>query len=169
MELLPSSPPISSPRPSCLWKCHKSLSPAKSHGGRPGLAAGERRRPGGTPTGTLKLTAQHTSLFGERARLHTLHLQVPPCSIPVSPQEPKGKRPNNSTYREVCEGYTCRGKEKKSGHLSLIPLWDHRGSITMGGEGLSPLVEVKHELGPGRFRSWTFLCWVAWLEVKSNT
>lgn len=116
MELLPSSPPIPSP-PSCLWKCHKSLSPAKSHGGRPGLAAGERRRPGGTPTGTLKLTAQHTSLFGERARLHTLHLQVPPCSIPVSPQEPKGKRPNNSTYREVCEGYTCRGKEKKSGHL----------------------------------------------------
>lgn len=31
-----------------------------------------------TLTGTLKLATHHTSLLGERARLHTLHLQVPP-------------------------------------------------------------------------------------------
>lgn len=61
------------------------------------------------PTGTFKLTTQHTSLAGERAGLHTLHLQVTPCPFPVGPRG-QSRRPNSSTYREVCEGYTCGGK-----------------------------------------------------------
>lgn len=63
-----------------------------------------------TPTGTLKLAAHHTSLLGERARLHTLHLQASP-PIPGSPHKSRRRKPISSTYREICEGYTC-GKER---------------------------------------------------------
>lgn len=48
-----------------------------------------------TPTGTLKLAAHHTSLLGERARLHTLHLQVSP-PIPGSPH--KSRRKTHQQY-----------------------------------------------------------------------
>lgn len=45
-----------------------------------------------TLTGTLKLAAHHTSLLGERARLHTLHLQVP-TPTPAALNSPGGGRP----------------------------------------------------------------------------
>ena len=74
------------PPASCLWKCHKSWSPAKSHGGRPGLAAGERRL-AGPVTDTFKLMAQHIPLVGERAGPHCV------CTMPISPQGPEQKTP----------------------------------------------------------------------------
>lgn len=76
------------PTHNCFRKCHKFLSPAKRRGGRPGLAAEERGRPAGNPYWHPQAGSTPHTLLGERARLHTLHLQEPsPTPQPATGQE----------------------------------------------------------------------------------
>ena len=89
------------PPAGCPWKCHKSWSPTKSCGGRPGLAAGEGWQ------GPLLILS---------SRWHSTHRWLGRGQDPTVPalclSAPRGqsRRPHSSTYREVCEGYTCGGK-----------------------------------------------------------
>lgn len=75
--------------------------------------------------------------------------------IPASPQEPGVERPNSSTYREVCESYTCGGKE-----TVISPQTVRRNSWGKAGYYIYPVVKAKHMLGSGRFRLWpSFARW----------
>lgn len=98
---------------------------------------------------------------------------------PKQPQGPRVGGPNTSTYREVCEGYTCGGKGTVIRPLDLLYFCrptigslsqktDHHNSWVGAGHHISPIVEAKHMLGPSRFRSWPSLCWVAQPKVKSD-
>lgn len=102
-----------------------------------------------TSTFKADCTARAPGLGKGRTPQPALAGATMPC--PSQPQGPPMGRPSSSTYREVCEGYTCGGKGTD---IRALGFPYPRGSVTMAVEGLvtTPPLGWRTSMGQGPAR-----------------